>query len=190
MERDVPGEEPGSFDEPGQVSAETSGDAAEPDEWTVEDFDQFESFDAADDQFGEVVAAAPEATDEDPAPPAPEEPADVEQPSLELGFGEEVPPPPPADVEESEPQAPASIIPDESDWSAVDADADSTDDFAALWQDTDDDESVPAPEAWDTLRPADQLQEIPIIVPPAPDPDPDPDPGPRRPPDPGVRPPT
>jgi phosphatidate cytidylyltransferase len=179
VERDVPGEEPGSFDEPGQVSPETSGDATEPGEWTVEDFDHFESFDAdadadADaDVVGDVPASEQGAGEHSPSPQRPDDSADVEQPSLALGFGEtpEPPaatPPPPAVAGSPEPQDLEPIVSDEPDWSAVTADADADTDFAALWDDNDD--AVPAPRPWDTPRAADQLQEIPIIVPPDPAP--------------------
>ncbi len=191
MERDVPGEEPGSFDEPGQVSAETSGDAAEPDEWTVEDFDQFESFDAdadADaevDVVGDVPVSEPDAAPHDPVPQQPDAADDVEQPPLDLGFGEAqqppaaTVPPPPAVAGSPQPQDVEPIVSDEPDWSAVTAasDADSDTDFADLWEDTDDDAASP-PRPWDTPRPADELQEIPIIVPPAPAPAPGPAPTP------------
>ena len=171
MERNVPGEDPGSFDEPGQVSPETSADAAGPDEWTVQDFDQFEAFDVDDDRpasFGagddrdeDVPAASPEAPDLQP----PDEGADVEQPPLDLGFGQTpIAPPPPAPELEPPPEP---VVPSEPDWSAVVAPADdeSADDFAAIWEETSDD-SAPSTPAWDTPRPADQLQEIPVIVPP------------------------
>jgi phosphatidate cytidylyltransferase len=125
VERDVPGEEPGSFDEPGQVSAETSWDAAEPDEWTVEDFDHFESFDAADpfesvgisesagaaEDVGAPLTADSQPPHPDPTPPTPDESPDLEQPPLELGFEQAAEPPPPL-AAVGDPQSPESAAPE------------------------------------------------------------------------------